>query len=332
MTINIQENRSNYQLNPTYYFGGFTFLFLVLQLFSGVFLMMNFIPTVQKAYPSLVFITNTLPYGVFIRTGHRYAAFIMLILCILHLVRMWATDKFTYPRNIGWITGVILLFVTIAIIFSGFLTSFDSVPQILLNDLAKLLNIGKRDFQKLLSFYYMIHLLLPAGLFLLLIVHFSRIARPKIFPPLSQTLISFGLLSILSALIPIKELTEKPLKTINPPFGVSTIGLIFGIIVLILLFLCFLPFLVKRKRVLAHINEGRCTGCMYCADVCPKKAIEEKSKKVNGVKKQIAFVIEKKCQGCGICVGACRSSVIQLDGSDDSFILEEVNSVWLNKI
>lgn len=332
MITNLSENRNNYQLNPTYYFGGLTYLFLFLQLFSGVFLMMNFIPTLQKAYASLLFITNTLPYGVYIRTGHRYAAFIMLILCILHLMRMWFTNKFTYPRNIGWITGVVLLFITIIIIMSGFLTSFDSVPQLILNDLAKMLNMGKRDFQKLLSFYYMIHLLLPPGLFLILVIHFSRIARPKIFPPLSQTFISFGLLTVLSAIFPIKEMNKVPLKSVNVPLGISGFGILFGVILLILIFLCFLPFLKKQKRILAHINESRCTGCLYCADVCPKKAIEEKIGKVNGKLKQIAFVLEKKCQGCGICVGACRSSVIQLDGSEDSLILEEVNSLWLRKI
>lgn len=332
MINNLQENRNNYQINPAYYFGGLTYLFLLLQLFSGVFLMMNFIPTIQKAYSSLVFITNTLPYGVFIRTGHRYAAFLMLILCILHLLRMWFTDKFTYPRNIGWITGVVLLFLTVAIILSGFLTSFDSIPQLILNDLAKSLNIGKRNFQDLLLFFYMIHLLFPTCLFLALIIHFSRIARPKILPPLSLTFISFGFLSVLSALFPIKELNKNPLKSLNPPISLSGFGILFGVVLLILIFLCFLPFLVKRKRILARVNETRCTGCMYCADVCPKKAIEEKMSNVFGKMKQIAYVIEKKCQGCGICVGACRSSVIQLDGSEDSLIIEEVNSLWLRKI
>jgi quinol-cytochrome oxidoreductase complex cytochrome b subunit/NAD-dependent dihydropyrimidine dehydrogenase PreA subunit len=322
---NLQDKPIGYQLNPAYYFGGLTFLFLVIQLFSGVFLMMNFIPTLQKAYPSLVFITNTLPYGVFIRTGHRYAAFFMLFLCILHLVRMWVTDKFTYPRNIGWITGVALLFITVAIIMSGFVTSYDSTYQAVIAQLAKMLNIQRRDMQSFFAIFYSIHLFLPTSIFLVLIVHFSRLARPKILPPLSLTFLSMGLLTILSALIPIKQIPVTPIKGVLVTSQLSISFIVIGVLVLVSILLCFVPFVYKRKRVLAKVDNARCTGCLYCADVCPKKAIEDKQVKVLGKLKKVAFVMNKKCQGCGICVGACRSSVIALEGSDDSKILEEVN-------
>jgi Pyruvate/2-oxoacid:ferredoxin oxidoreductase delta subunit len=63
--------------------------------------------------------------------------------------------------------------------------------------------------------------------------------------------------------------------------------------------------------------------------VCPKKAIELKEKVVNGQKRITAFVIEKKCQGCGVCAGACRNASIQLDGSEDATLVEEVYQAWL---
>jgi quinol-cytochrome oxidoreductase complex cytochrome b subunit len=322
---NLQDKSIGYQLNPAYYFGGLTFLFLVIQLFSGVFLMMNFIPTLQKAYPSLVFITNTLPYGVFVRTSHRYAAYFMLILCILHLLRMWITDKFTFPRNVGWITGVALLFVTVAIIMSGFITSYDSNYQAILNELAKMFSVQRRDMQNFYLIFYSIHLFLPTSIFLVLIVHFSRLARPKILPPLSLTFLSMGILTILSAVLPIQQIPKTAVRISTASSMVSTSFIFIGILVLFTVLLCFVPYVYKRKRVLAKVDNARCTGCLYCADVCPKKAIEDKRVKVQGKIKKVAFVINKKCQRCGICVGACRSSVIQLEGSDDSKILEEVN-------
>ena len=323
---NLQEKTIAYQLNPAYYYGGLTFLFLIIQLFSGVFLMMNFIPTIQKAYSSLIFITNTLPYGVFVRTGHRYAAFFMLILCMMHLVRMWVTDKFTYPRNVGWITGVVLLFITVAIILSGFLTSYDSNAQAIISELAKMFSITRRDMQNFFAIFYTIHLFLPTAVFFMLIIHFSRIARPKILPPLSLTFISFGLLTVLSAIFPIAKMPPKPIKILTASSNLSLSFILLGVFLLLSILLCFLPFVIKRKRVLAKVDNSRCTGCLYCADVCPKKAIEEKQLKVQGKIKKVAFVINRKCQGCGICVGACRSSVIQLEGSDDNRILEEVNT------
>jgi Pyruvate/2-oxoacid:ferredoxin oxidoreductase delta subunit len=189
-----------------------------------------------------------------------------------------------------------------------------------------MLSVQRRDMQSFYAIFYTIHLFLPTSIFLVLIVHFSRIARPKILPPLSLTFLSMGVLTILSALLPIKQIPPTAIKGIQVSSQLSTSFIILGILILGTILLCFVPYVFKRKRVLAKVDNARCTGCLYCADVCPKKAIEEKSVKVLGKIKKVAFVINRKCQGCGICVGACRSSVIVLEGSDDSKILEEVNA------
>lgn len=326
----IQSKDVSYQMNPSYYLGGLTFLFFVIQLFTGVFLYMNFIPTVQKAYNSLLYITNTLPYGVYIRTCHRYAAMGMLILCLLHLIRMVTTNRFTKPRNVGWITGVILLFVTIAIILSGILTSYDVIPQSYVNELAILLNIGKREYQKLLLFLFGFHILLPTTVFVLLIVHFSRIARPKIFPPIALSVFTTGIVMMLTGLFPIQAMAEKPKIPSTPPsLPLITWIIILAALVLVLLLLSFLPLLFKKPVKVATVDDNRCTGCLYCAEVCPKKAIELKERIVAGVNKSLAFVLEKKCQGCGVCAGACRNAAIQLEGSEDNILVEEVQQAWI---
>lgn len=332
----IQDKKVEYLLNPNYYFGGLTFLFFVIQLFTGVFLLMYFIPTVGEAYSSLKFISLEVPYGLFVRTIHRYSAYGMLILCILHLIRMFVTGKVKKPYNVGWISGVVLLFVAVAIICSGFLASFDLGAQSILYKIADYFEIGRRDFQSLILINFGLHLLLPALIFVFLIIHFSRIARPKILPPLSLTLITLGLLTLISGLFPIsvktfeaKESTflfEKLFPTVPNQI------LILIIFIIILLFIALLPLFQKKKENIARVDEARCVGCFYCADVCPKKAIIEVEKVINGVQRKIAKVLEPKCQGCGICVGACRSAVIQLDGSLDTTLLEEVNKLWLEKI
>lgn len=326
----IQSKDTFYQMNPVYFLGGLTFLFFSVQLFTGVLLYMNFIPTVQKAYGSLVYITNVLPYGLFIRTCHRYAAMGMVILCFLHMVRMFTTNRYTRPRNVGWISGVILLIITIAITLSGLLASYDIVPQGYMNELAVLLDIGKREYQKLLSFMFGFHILLPATVFILLIVHFSRIARPKIFPPLSLSLFAIGFLTMITGFFPISVMAEKPKSAVSSlPISLMTWIIIMGILVVVLLLLSFLPTLFKKPIQVAIVDEKRCTGCLYCAEVCPKKAIELRSKTIAGVKRNVAFVLEKKCQGCGVCAGACRNAAIQLEGSEDNILVEEVQQAWI---
>jgi len=326
----IQSKDPLYQMNPAYYLGGLTFLFFSIQLFTGVLLYMNFIPTIQKAYSSLVYITNVLPYGVFVRTCHRYAAMGMVILCILHMLRMVTTNRYTKPRNVGWITGAFLLIITIAITLSGLLTSYDIVPQAYMNELAALLDIGKREYQKLLSFMFGFHILLPATVFVLLIIHFSRIARPKIFPPLSLSLLVGGILTLITGMFPIAAMPEKAKSAASSlPLPLMTWIIILAVIVVVLLLLSFLPALSKKPVKVAIVDEKRCTGCLYCAEVCPKKAIELRPKTIAGVKRSIAFVLAKKCQGCGVCAGACRNAAIQLEGSEDNFLVEEVQQAWI---
>lgn len=331
----VQKKSVDYILNPVYYFGGITFLFFVIQLFTGVFLLMYFTPTVAEAYSSLKFLTLEVPFGLYVRTLHRYSAYGMIILCILHMIRMFITGKVAKPYNVGWISGVVLLFITTAIICSGFLASFDLGAQSILYKIADFFEIGRRDFQNLILINFGLHLLLPASIFVFLIIHFSRIARARIFPPLSLTLIILGIFTFISGLFPISTKTFEMEKAtflfekMFPEVPQQIMVLIIFIVVLVVIAL--IPFFISKKRNYAKVEENRCVGCFYCADACPKKAIIEVEKSVNGVKRIIANVLESKCQGCGVCVGACRSAAIQLDGSYDSSLLKEVNKLWLER-
>jgi quinol-cytochrome oxidoreductase complex cytochrome b subunit/ferredoxin len=325
-----QKNSLSYLINPAHYFGGITFLFLLIQVFTGIFLFMNFIPYVSEAYQSLVYINNVMPYGFFLRTLHRYSAFGMIIMCVLHMLRMYTTGRYLRPRDVGWVTGIVLLFITLLVTLTGFLSSFDGFSQLVLNGLADLFKIGRRDFQSLLSINYGLHLLFPILIFIFLITHFSRIARPKVFPSSSLSFIIIGLMVALSGLFPIASLPDSPdLGTGN--FDPMRLFIGIGVVVILLVVLALIPYLTKQKRIFAYVDEARCTGCMYCSDVCPKKAITEKRISKNQQSFIVATVIKNKCQGCGICVGACRSSVIQLENHKDEILLEEVRKVWIEQ-
>ncbi len=326
----INKNSSRYLLNPVHYLGGITFLFFLVQILTGVFLVMNFIPYITEAYQSLYYIMNQLPYGFIIRTLHRYSAFGMLILCILHMIRMFVTGRYLKPRDVGWVSGIILLFFTIVIIITGFISSYDVFAQAILNNMAEVFNVGRRDFQMLLSVVYGFHLLFPILVFVFLITHFSRIARPKIFPSMPLTFIILGILVVVSGLFPISSLVENP-DIPSQGFSIISILLNLGIVSALLLLLAFLPYFSRKKRIYAYVDENRCTGCMYCAEVCPKKAIEEKHITKNKQLITVATVLNHKCQGCGICVGACRSSVIQLEDHKDEILLEEVRKAWIEQ-
>ena len=331
----IQPKTVSYLNNPFYYLGGITFIFLVFQVLSGTFLFMNFVPAIggayntpiPGAYGSLVYITNTLPFGVYLRTFHRFAAMGMLLFAILHLIRMWTTNKVSKPRNLGWISGLVLVFFVVVIIFTGFLSSYTPQFEAMLMKWAEFFDYGRREYQNLLSANFGLHLLLPILILIGLIIHFKRIARPKITPPLSLILFITGILILLTALFPIPFLPEEPVafEGTIPTFmqQMSVLIIFLGICVL----LAFLPMILRRKQLFAKVDQIRCTGCLYCVDVCPKKAIKPITKGT----RVVAFVDESKCQGCGICEGTCRSLAIQIYNDPSKSTLEEVRAIWLTK-
>ena len=331
----IQAKTVSYLNNPFYYLGGITFIFLVFQILSGTFLFMNFVPTIggayntpiPGAYGSLVYITNQLPFGVYLRTFHRYAAMGMLLFSFLHLLRMWMTNKITKPRNLGWVSGLVLVFLVVVIIYTGFFSSYTPRFEAMLMKWAELFEYGRRQYQDLLTVNFGLHLLLPILILLGLIVHFKRIARPKITPPLSLFLILTGFMILLTAVFPLPYLPETPVpyEGTAPSFLQQiSVPLIF---LAVCILLGFIPLFLQRKQLFAKVDPNRCTGCLYCVDVCPKKAI----KPITKGQRIVAFVEEAKCQGCGICEATCRSIAIRIYNDPKKSIQEEVRAIWLTK-
>ncbi|RJX27546.1 MAG: CoB--CoM heterodisulfide reductase iron-sulfur subunit A family protein [Dethiobacter sp.] len=96
--------------------------------------------------------------------------------------------------------------------------------------------------------------------------------------------------------------------------------------------------LLSKKTLIAdpcvsEVNEEICTGCLACIQVCPYKAITEKTldQKVHGrvVQRLLAQVNEALCQGCGSCTAACRPGAINLKSFSNDQILAEVDAVCL---
>jgi quinol-cytochrome oxidoreductase complex cytochrome b subunit len=96
------------------------FLF-ILQGITGIFLTVYYTPSPDHAYDSINYIMNGVALGWLIRGIHHWGATLMVIVVFIHLLRVFVTASFKYPRELTWLIGVGLFLLTLGMGFTGYL-------------------------------------------------------------------------------------------------------------------------------------------------------------------------------------------------------------------
>lgn len=107
--------------NFLYYFGVIATVVLVIQLVSGIFLTMNFVPDSRLAFSSVEYIMRDVPFGWLIRYIHSTGASAFFIVIYLHMFRGLIYGSFRKPRELVWILGMIIFVALMAEAFMGYL-------------------------------------------------------------------------------------------------------------------------------------------------------------------------------------------------------------------
>jgi len=109
-----------------YVFGSATLLAFIIQVATGIVLSAMYVPSPDTAYQSLEFITNEAPFGNFIRGIHSWSATAMVVLIGIHMIQVFLFAAYKFPREMNWITGVVLLALTLAMAFTGQILRWDN--------------------------------------------------------------------------------------------------------------------------------------------------------------------------------------------------------------
>ncbi len=188
----VKVNRRS--LRVTYSFGlGIisTILFLTLTV-TGVLLMFYYVPATTLAYSTMKDLQTTIPLGQLVRNMHRWAAHLMVLTVILHMVRVFYTGAYKKPREFNWQVGVVLLLLTLGASFTGYLLPWDQLSYWaitvgtniagyapVLGNQARAILLGGSDVgQNTLIRFYALHIIvIPFALIALISLHIWRVRK-----------------------------------------------------------------------------------------------------------------------------------------------------------
>ena len=105
--------------------GSILLFLLSTQIISGIVLAMYYVPAPQYAYDSVRFIMDRLPFGSILRGLHFFGASFIVIGAGVHMMRVVLLGSYKKPREVTWITGVLLLLVILGFALSGYLLPWD---------------------------------------------------------------------------------------------------------------------------------------------------------------------------------------------------------------
>ena len=102
-----------------YTMGSATMFVFALQVITGIWQLFYYVPTVDHAYASMSYMRIHVPFGWLIHGIHYWGANILAVLILLHIVRVFIWGAYKKPRELTWLNGVLLLFLTAVLIFTG---------------------------------------------------------------------------------------------------------------------------------------------------------------------------------------------------------------------
>jgi quinol-cytochrome oxidoreductase complex cytochrome b subunit len=173
-----------YSLNPFYWLGALTVIAFALQAFTGLLMLIYYVPTTEHAYSSTVYIIKAVPLGWLIETVHLYGAYAMIFLAFLHMFRGYFVSVQKKPREMMWVIGMLMGLIVLGFGLTGYL-----LPWTVVSKSATDVSIGMLSFlpaqigpvltflltgtgsnAAVLSRFFDLHIVvLPAGLLILLV-------------------------------------------------------------------------------------------------------------------------------------------------------------------
>lgn len=181
-----------------YYMGGVTLFLFLIQLATGILLLMYYQPGENSAYESVQFLVTKVKFGWLVRNLHSWSANLMIFFAFVHMFSVFFSGAYKKPRELTWVSGFFLLVLGMAFGFSGYLLPWNELAfyatkvgtdivgavPVIGEELKIILRGGTDVTGATLSRFFGIHVaILPAIFTLILAIHLLAIQKQGMSEP-----------------------------------------------------------------------------------------------------------------------------------------------------
>jgi cytochrome b6 len=182
-----------------YYFGGVSLFLFIIQVMTGILLLLYYKGGEELAFESIQFIMSKVSFGWLIRSIHSWTANLFILTAMIHMFSVFFEKSYRNPREITWLTGMLMFFLLMGFGFSGYLlpwnelaffatkvgTDIAGVVPVIGKPLLVFLRGGSEVTGATLSRFFGFHVAVLPGIFtVLLAIHLTLVQIQGMSEPL----------------------------------------------------------------------------------------------------------------------------------------------------
>jgi cytochrome b6 len=228
-----------------YYFGGVSLFLFIIQVVTGILLLLYYKSGEELAFESINFIMSKVQFGWLIRSVHSWTANLFILSAMIHMFSVYFEKAYRKPREITWVTGMLMFFLLLGFGFSGYLlpwnelaffatkvgTDIAGVVPVIGKPLMIFLRGGNEVTGATLSRFFGFHVAVLPGLFTVFLgIHLLLVQRQGMSEPLH-----------------IKEESERKSMPFFPNFILRDLTLWLLVLNLLAILAVFFPWELGKK-------------------------------------------------------------------------------------
>ena len=182
-----------------YYFGGVSLFLFIIQVVTGILLLLYYKSGEELAFESIQFIMSKVQFGWLMRSVHSWSANLFILAALIHMFSVYFEKSYRKPREMTWLTGMLMFFLALAFGFSGYLlpwnelaffatkvgTDIAGIVPFIGKPIMQFLRSGEEVTGATLSRFFGFHVAVFPGIFTLLLgIHLVLVQRQGMSEPL----------------------------------------------------------------------------------------------------------------------------------------------------